>query len=57
MFIHYERREHEDFDCPNCEFIGEPIVEEERYGTDRDGNRGMDLTTIRCPICDYEKAL
>lgn len=43
--------------CPDCGFEGEPRVETTTENTDRDGNRGIEITWIICPICEYEEGI
>ena len=46
-----------EWHCPECDYVGEPVASHSRYGSDRDGNRFIDMITVRCPKCDYEKAV
>lgn len=49
--------EREDWDCPECEFKGEPKVSTFNEGTDADGRRGQLVTYITCPECEFEEVI
>ena len=45
------RKKEDDISCPACEWEGEPKRFQTTEGSDRDGNRGVLVTWLRCPEC------
>lgn len=44
----------EEIVCTECGELMAPKVKRGRYGTDADGNRGIEVTEVYCSICGAE---